>query len=173
MIFRPAEAGSQLVLASLLAATVAISHPVRLFNRISRSNQFSLVPNWRFFAPEPVTLDPHVIVRLLRHGESPTEWRGVEFIVERNAGQFVWYPEGRRKKALLDICAELGSVMNEGAHSVHRSTAYRLLLEHVRDGIPASDRAEFDSFQFAVVRTGGYQADVEPDVQVISPPIAL
>jgi len=106
-------------LATWWLVTGASHHPLRVFDRFrSFDPTGTLVPNWRFFAPEPAQHDFHILHRVLTAEGEQTPWLETSHIAPRAWVQMVWFPARRREKALVDICNELLMVMGPAGRDV-------------------------------------------------------
>ncbi|WP_329410292.1 hypothetical protein OG563_47030 [Nocardia vinacea] len=156
-------------LAAWFLATALSQHPHPMFQRLRQADPTALlIPNWRFFAPEPARSDFHVLYRLDTTG-STTAWTDIPAAAPRIWRETVWFPRRRHDKALFDICADiLDTVANHPAVAT-RTSAYTLLREHVRraittnhpDGPPCG-------FQFLIATDTGHDTGHEPDCLLIS-----
>ena len=157
--------------AGWLVVTVASNHPLPQFDRIrSYDPTGMLIPNWRFFAPEPARHDFQVLHRVLTADGQQTQWRLTSRIAPRSWRHVVWFPDRRRDKALFDIFLELLMVKEEGGHDVSRIAAYRLLRDFVEHAV----RDEHDGgalpqgFQFVVAQDAGHDEEQEPAYLLVS-----
>lgn len=110
-----------------------------------------LLPNWRFFAPEPGETDVRIVYRQSKAGSWST-W--VELNpVERSVTRFMWNPSKFDSKALTDVvCSLLESAESVVGKRLMMSWSYVLLLHRV--SMKCSDETE--KVQFAVVETDGF-----------------
>ncbi|MGW3651214.1 hypothetical protein [Streptomyces sp. NPDC000878] len=179
----PVPAGSRgavglLVLGGLavwFGATAASQYPHSSFERVrDRDRTGLLIPNWKFFAPEPAQHDFHVLHRVLTADGSQTSWAETTRIAPRAWAQVLWFPHRRREKALFDVCAELIMLMNKPGLDVTRFPVYRLL----RDFVALAVRETYDGqepprgFQFLIARHTGHDQTHEPDYVFLSPFVA-
>ncbi|BDH59119.1 hypothetical protein [Tsukamurella sp. PLM1] len=164
-------------LAGALLVTAAGQHPNRMFDRVRRADRLGiLIPNWRFFAPEPARHDFHVVHRVVAADGSVGEWRDTAPSEPRRWRHAVYFPERRRDKALSDICTEVGVRASRG--DVRDATVYRLLREFVRAQVRRDLAAWEDGdgavgLQFAVIRYGGYDDSEEPQHILVSELVPL
>jgi hypothetical protein len=157
-------------------ATAASQHPHRVFDRVRDYDPTGLlVPNWRFFAPEPAQHDFHLLYRVLSTDGEQSPWREALQIAARRWLHAVWYPDRRRDKAMFDVCTELLRSMAAPARDVTLAPAYQLLADFVESSIRAQhgDRAMPQGFQFLVARHSGHDAEHDPDYIMTSPFIPL
>lgn len=160
---------ARLVGVAVLAATAAAQHPNPQFNRVQRKDILSLLPNWRFFAPNPATHDFHLLYRTLSVTGESSRWKAVDIISGRKAHQIVWFPKRRPEKACFDVCGELLTVMDKGFPFMMRSPAYRVLTGYLRRRIQEDGNGDARGFQFTLVRAGGYETAEEPETIFVSP----
>lgn len=156
-------------------ATVAGQKLWRAEGRHSWWDRAHLVlPDWRFFAPDPGVYDHHILIRTCSAGGHLGTWQEITEVVERRPIHAVWHPEHREEKALFDVCAELfrfierhrkeGTNPQELAQRVQLSVAYLTLLNF------ASGRArEMDGtdIQFMVALSGGHDKE-SPEIVFVS-----
>jgi hypothetical protein len=157
--------------AGWLLATVSTNHPLTEFDRLRRYDRTGLlIPNWRFFAPEPARHDFHVLHRVLTADGEQTRWRLTSSIAPRAWSHVMWHAGRRREKALFDIFSELVMARDSGRRDVSRTAAYRLL----RDFVEYSVRQEYageampQGFQFVVAQDTGHDEEPEPTYLLVS-----
>ncbi|MFJ9212460.1 hypothetical protein [Streptomyces sp. NPDC102264] len=169
-LFTGPGAGWRIAGAVMLVSTVATQHPNQLFNRLQLKDTFSLLPNWRFFAPTPAMHDYHFLYRTRGTDGETSAWKGVDVIAGRKMRQIVWFPTRRPEKAIFDICSEILHVIDKGFSVIVRTSAYRTLTEYLRATIhEEEDVRRITGFQFALARATGYDASHDPEVVFVSP----
>ena len=166
--------------AAWLAGTVLSQHPDRQFDRLRECAAGRLLlPDWRFFAPEPGQHDYHVLHRVLTADDEVTPWQLTLADPRRPGHQrswkdLFWHPDLRHNKALFDVCRGLAIHINEG-RDLTQTFQYRLL----RDFVERTVRAQYLSqeppagCQFMIAQYTGYDDDHEPGYLMVSPFIAL
>jgi hypothetical protein len=161
--------------ATLLVSTLTAQHPNPLFSRLSRKDTFSMLPNWRFFAPIPATNDYHFLYRVLDADGITSPWRGLDVIENRKPWQVVWFPTRRSGKAIFDLCHEILHVIPRGLAVTARTPAYQMLTEYLRATLRAQDNSPHtvEGFQIALARATGYDTSQEPELVFISSYIPL
>jgi hypothetical protein len=77
-------------------------------------NRAKILPVYTFFSPNPGKVDSHLLYRDSKSegNTSVTEWREVITIPKRQAYSFIWNPEKRINKLVIDAVAELRSLNN-------------------------------------------------------------
>ncbi|NQX25639.1 hypothetical protein [Curtobacterium sp. VKM Ac-2852] len=115
-----------------------------------------LVPDWRFFAPRPMTTDVLLFVRSLDAFETPSEWVALTSYPERKLRQLIFFPDRRRSKALLDVTNLFLQQLEQFPDDFSQRSMYRLLAEHVRMKVQMIEPAAI-GFQFCIVRNNGYE----------------
>lgn len=157
--------------AGMLVATVAAQHPHPAFDRVRAKDVFSLIPNWKFFAPNPAVHDFHYVYRTLDPSGVTSDWHEIEMIEPRRPHHAFWFATRRPEKAVFDICtAILQQAVKTGAVAVQGNSSYEVLVAFIRQRI-RQDRGEsaVQGFQFAVVRAAGHDSTEEPETLFISP----
>ena len=159
-------------LAAWFAATAASQHPHRAFDRFRDYDPMGmLVPNWRFFAPEPAKHDFHVLHRVLTAAGEETPWRETTTITPRSWRHAFWFPDRRRDKAMFDICNELITLMSVPGVELPATAPFHLLRDLVRLKVEEEHREgpSPQGFQFLVARHTGHDEEPEPDYLLASP----
>jgi hypothetical protein len=101
--------------------------------RLKSRDLLHLIPNWRFFAPNPARRDYHLEYRTLRAGGAPGRWQRVPTIARRSIISIVWHPAKRRRKAFNTLIRRVMRAASEwGQHRAGRSIAYLTVLNHVQ-----------------------------------------
>lgn len=166
---RVAESAVATVLGGWVVATALSQHPSRTFDRLRRFDKpGTLIPNWRFFAPEPAVHDYRLLHRVRTAESEVSGWTESVTIARRTAAQSVWYPDRRRDKAVHDLCSEIIGLLSEQQTQIPSFPCYRMLRAHiekiVRDSTP-----DAVGFQWVVARTAGYDTSEEPSYLFASP----
>ncbi|MFE3329564.1 hypothetical protein [Streptomyces sp. NPDC059176] len=170
-LFTGESAGWRIAGAAMLVGTLATQHPHQMFNRLQLKDTFSVLPNWRFFAPTPAMHDYHFLYRTLSTDSTTSLWQGIDVIEGRKPWQIAWFPTRRPEKAVFDICSEILHVIDKGFGVVTRTPAYRTLTEHLRTTITAQGGTTdtVKGFQFALARATGYDKSHDPEMVFVSP----
>ncbi|MFD8086123.1 hypothetical protein ACFV4F_31005 [Kitasatospora sp. NPDC059722] len=169
-VFKGKGAAWRIAGAAMLLGTLATQHPHPAFNRLQLKDTFSLLPNWRFFAPTPAMHDYHFLYRTLGADGTTSPWEGLDVIEGRKPWQIAWFPTRRPEKAVFDICSEILHVIDKGFAVVTRTSAYRTLTEYLRATIhERGDAADVRGFQFALARATGYDRTQDPEMVFVSP----
>lgn len=152
----------------LLASLVSQS-PFRRWDHLRRLDVFHLIiPDWRFFAPNPGIDDYHVLARDLGPDGARDPWFEVGFVGERRWTQFFWFPARRYEKTVFDAANELIKICVEAedTEAASMTVPYLTLLNHVRASdrhAPAAQRT-----QFMVATSDGYAESEEPMLLYVS-----
>lgn len=165
---RALELGVAAVLGSWVAVTALSQHPNRTFDRFRRRDPLGVViPNWRFFAPDPAVHDFRVLHRWLCADGTQTAWREPTVIPGRTWRQAFWFPDRRADKALIDVCGELVTYLQMPGLDLTTTPAYRLLRSFTRSSVAAATADDPAGpprgFQFLVLRHTGHDEEPEPD----------
>ncbi|UUU25900.1 hypothetical protein [Streptomyces sp. DSM 40750] len=155
--------------AAMLVGTLAAQHPNPMFNRLQLKDTFSLLPNWRFFAPEPSMHDYHFFYRTLNNAGETSLWQAVDVIEGRRFRQIAWFPSRRSEKAVVDICSEILGLLERGFSTVVRTPGYGVIVGHLRERITGEAAGGVKGFQFALARATGYDTSTTPEMIFVSP----
>jgi hypothetical protein len=162
--------------AAWLVATGSSHHPLSQFDRFRLYDRTGmLIPNWRFFAPEPAQHDFQVVHRVLTADGEQTPWRQTTSNAPRAWQHMIWFPDRRREKAVFDVCTELVIAKGGSNRDVSQTAAYRLL----RDFVEGIVRREFTGrdlprgFQFVVAQHAGHDEQDEPRYLLVSEFLSL
>lgn len=161
------DTGVEVLLGAAVVATVLAQHPLRVFDRLRSADRTGLLlPDWRLFAPNPVTHDFHLLYRRFQ-GKAASDWEIVSRISPRRARQMVWFPERREEKAVLDICQELSHLAAQGEPDLQGAASYRILRDYLRRTV-LKQHPEAHAFQFMIVRTAGHDETEDPQCVYVS-----
>lgn len=154
-----------------LVISVLSQHPQRIFDRLRRHDPTgSLIPDWRFFAPEPAQHDFALLRRTLEEDGTETPWENVIDIQPRLWWHGFWFPERRRDKALHDLCDQVTRHMSLLGDDETKVPAYALMRgvveRHVRASIKGDRKPR--GFQFVIARSSGYDDAEEPEYIYLS-----
>jgi hypothetical protein len=158
--------------AAWFSVTLLTQHPQRVFDRIRVYDPSgALIPDWRFFAPEPGLYDFHVLYRVLTAEGQQTQWKLTCEISARSWTDFIWFPDRRKEKAIFDLCNELNVQMARRGTQLTRTPAYRMLSDHVRHIVQEEyrDQEPPQGFQFVVTRYAGFDETNDPEYLLASP----
>lgn len=118
-----------------------------------RGDVLGLIPEWRFFAPNPPQHNYELLVRYQwRHGDW-SAWQEVNFWRSRSSLNFVWNPWRRQRKAMADIVNLLILTSKRtDPGPIWLSVGYLLILKHVTSLARTSwaERVQFAIFQHDV-----------------------
>lgn len=146
-----------------LVATGLSQHPNRAFDRFRKYDRTgAVIPNWRFFAPEPAIHDYRVLHRSLGTDGVQSPWTEATSLNPRRLSQIAYFPDRRRDKAVSDICNELLGYLNTH-EDLRELPAYRLMRDFVMTSLAAQTTGVLAGFQFLVVRAAGYDDADEPE----------
>lgn len=149
-----------------LVATALSQHPSRAFDWPRRFDPAGvLIPNWRFFAPNPAVHDNRLAHRVLWADGETSEWTATHDITPRTWRDPLWCPHRRRDKAVTDMCSNLLTHLADRRYPrIEDTPAYRMMRSVVRHQVEldAGRRGRaVDGFQFLVARDTGYDVDGE------------
>jgi hypothetical protein len=134
------------------------------FARVIAFDFFSLLPNWNFFAPNPGHTDYHVVIRDKLPDGSVSEWQELDIAEPRRFLCFLWNPQKRPRKVLVDVVGSLVKSANanpEFEDVVLLSFPYLLVLNTVsRKTRPLASLQR----QFIIAETSGFHRTGLPRV---------
>jgi hypothetical protein len=132
------------ILAGWLWATAAAQSPNPRYR--ARPERWLLVPNWRFFAPNPFSKDVHLLYRDELADGTLTGWSELPLVTPRAVRQAVWYPDGRYEKTFVDAVSDLKIVMRKAPQHVRHTRPYHTLLAFITPAVfhpPDAARTQF------------------------------
>jgi hypothetical protein len=163
--------------AALFWATVASNGPHQGFDRLRNLDaRNNVLPNWRFFAPNPAIHDTHVLYRTLARDGRVTEWD-----VALEPGPRVWWnmlvhPGRRNEKAIFDVVESIiTAIAAAPLEVVEKRTPFRLLRAFVARKVraDAGDGPLPQGVQIAIVRHTGYDDEGDTEYLMVSKLLAL
>jgi hypothetical protein len=157
--------------AGWLVVTLSSNLPLRAFDRLRRYDRTAmLIPNWRFFAPEPGQHDIQVLHRVLTADGRQTPWRLTSPIAPRAWRHVMWFPDRRRDKAFFDIFTELIMIKNTSTRDISSTAAYRLLRDFVECAVRQEHAGSAipQGFQFVIAQDTGHDEEHEPRYVLVS-----
>ena len=116
--------------AAMLVVTVAGQHPFEQFSRFRAKDVLSLVPNWRFFAPNPCMHDSHFLYRTVDAAGNASPWHDGFTTETRKPQHIVWFPTRRADKGVSDACADILPTLEFGGFEA----AARFTVSRLPDG---------------------------------------
>jgi hypothetical protein len=149
-------------LAAWLVVSALNQFGLRAIQRIKRSDFFSLIPRWTFFAPNPSTTDYQLLYRdRLRDGRV-TGWRAATRQREMSLVTALWNPSKRRQKAVIDFTH---GMLRQFRRSPEHTDSLQLTLAYIALlllAASAEHEAAAESTQFAVLQTHGFHPLQDP-----------
>jgi hypothetical protein len=165
------RAAAYVGLGAWFVASCIGQHPQRAFDRVRQLDPTgTLIPDWRFFAPEPAQHDFVLLRRTLDADGTETPWESIVEIKPRTWRHAFWFPERRLDKAVHDLCDQITRQMSILGDDGTNGPSYALLRglaeRHVREA--SVGRYSPQGFQFMIARCGGYDETEEPDYIYLS-----
>lgn len=141
-------------------------HPSRSFDWARRYDPAGvLIPNWRFFAPNPATHDSRLAHRILWGDGETSEWFETHEIKDRMVRDPFWCPHRRRDKAVTDMTSNLLTHLSDRRYAqIENAPCYRAMVSIIRHLVqlhPDVTRRGVHGFQFLVARDTGYDSEGE------------
>ncbi|PXA76675.1 MULTISPECIES: DUF5819 family protein [Auritidibacter] len=127
-----------------------------------------MVPDWRFFAPNPACHEIRLVYRSQLPNGDVTNWQELTYSQKRRFTHLIWAPHRRLEKGLFDATDELVRTheSTQDFQRVKLSTAYLTLLntvthkgEHPQDSVRT---------QFMLMRATSYEPRVAPEPVLVS-----
>ncbi|TYB39240.1 hypothetical protein FXF50_08330 [Micromonospora sp. AP08] len=168
---RAAWAGACVGLGAWFVASVLTQHPQRIFDKVRRHDPTgTLLPDWRFFAPEPAQHDFVLLCRTLNADGSESAWVNVVDTSPRAWTHGFWYPARRLDKAVHDLCDQLTRQLGLLGDDGTDSPAYALMRGLVRRHVCRATAGGVSprGFQFVIARSSGYDEREEPEYVYLS-----
>lgn len=123
----------------------------------------ALIPNWRFFGPQPAMHDCHLLYRDELAGGEMTDWREVEVVEERRTSHMLWHPNRRREKVIFDVTEEMKAYARreQELRKLQVTVPYLVLLSYVTHHCEHHPQAR--GTQFLLANGPGYDEQEEAD----------
>ena len=147
-------------------------------DQIKSYDILGMVPNWTFFAPNPGTSDYHLIYREQLEDKSITAWTEIPLTSRRLTLDWLWNPQKRKNKLLMDCVSSLAQVaMNmqqlkpqpENYNQLCLTIPYLLILNLVCNNKQILITSENTLYrQFAIIKTDGYFRKTQPQILIQS-----
>lgn len=162
----------EVLLCGWWVVTLLSQHAQRMFDRFRPYDRIGLViPNWRFFAPEPAVHDFHLLFRVRDLDDEISEWADAFAVEERRWRHAIWFPARRREKAVFDVCIDLMGLGARPMEERAQAPSHRLVANAVRRMLKMQERTDVREFQFMLVLFTGYDESGAPDYRFVSAPI--
>lgn len=139
--------------------------PTRRWGWASRIDSSGMiVPDWRFFAPNPGMWDNHLLFRDELDDGTVTSWKEVNPTRNRFWVHILWYPDRRDEKALFDLVGAIAVNTIDPAFTNPRdlqvTTPYLMLLNYVSHRQRHHPHAK--ATQFLISRSAGREESEKP-----------
>ncbi|MFT5254471.1 MAG: hypothetical protein ACI87N_003543 [Flavobacteriales bacterium] len=106
----------QIIFGIWLILTVLWQFPV--FRKKTKFSSFlilnQMIPTWTFFAPNPGIFDTHLLFRDKSENNDLSEWEEICLINKRQFFHFLWNPNKRKMKLIVDAMSELKTINIQG-----------------------------------------------------------
>lgn len=158
-----------LLLGLWFAASVAQQIWPESLSRNLSNIALGLIPRWRFFAPNPVRDDTHIVFR----DQCGGTWNGWQVLTPAagpRGWRWIWHPQRYPIKAASDLANSLRLSMSRSRdcpEGVLLSSPYLGILTWV---VAQPAPADVTYRQFAVVTSRGFSGDAQLDVLFVSEP---
>jgi hypothetical protein len=138
-----------IVLCAWLAASVAAQLATRTSEFKRRLDPLNMFPDWRMFAPEPVSYDFHVLVRSIDSSGVGGAWKEIGGTRRRRPWHAIVHPTRRSDKAIFDACTTLMQIAAAAPGSDLAGTAPYIKIT----ALSAGQCDDSDCFQFLIMRS--------------------
>lgn len=125
----------------------------------------SLIPEWKFFAPNPAQGDFHLLYRDRLADGTITPWTEVRFSERASLLCALWNAGRREPKALFDAVSDLGAEARLAPAVLAGSLSFLTILNYV-SSLPRWAAAEFT--QFLILHSFGRFSNDQPVVVFLS-----
>ncbi len=103
-------------------------------NKLKSYDIFHFIPNWRFFAPNPILIDYHLEYRLMEKSDTKTNWVDPFYFPPKGVWCFLWYPLKRYRKTLNTSISKIKKINSEFGFDVAvNSNSYLNLLNYLQN----------------------------------------
>lgn len=163
--------------AAWLVSTLLSQHPENSLNRCRRLDNFAgntIIPNWRFFAPNPAVEDVHVLYRFASQDFSRhSEWKECHTISPRRLWQAFWFPKRRFEKGVFDahqsIMLGLSALGRSETEDAIQRKAIADVVAMLNNYVRTIDRGgdEWCWQQLLLVRFAGHDETAKPAYDVV------
>ena len=121
-----------LLLATWFIASVICQFRGRFSDVIRPRDVLGLLPDWRFFAPQPGTTDYYLLYRDRLADSSITQWTELPISQDRCFWNLIWNSGWRQRKALFDMMILLTvEITRSSALPIQLSLPYLLFINYV------------------------------------------
>jgi len=155
------------VLAAWIIASITAQARNSRLRKTRWNDFFNLLPNYRFFSPEPVSFDHKIVYRILRDDTAASPWIPLS-IPPRPRYCWLWNPHQRMATGVNDVVHLLfrHAQDNFWGSRLHVSLPYIVILNHlsfiVRSKYPEMIAdPEKVAVEFAITRVAGFEAGEE------------
>lgn len=166
-------------LTSWFAVSIIWQFRFKKLDRIKSLDILGLFPNWTFFAPNPGTSDYHIVYRLSNEKCITTNWQEMPLIKHRTFYNFIWNPQKKKVKLLIDCVGTLVQLVQKyhefemDEHQITQNMCtcvpYLLILNAV-NSFATKDATTFAThIQFALIESFGLQSELSPKPLLCSP----
>ncbi|QCB94981.1 hypothetical protein [Cellulomonas shaoxiangyii] len=153
------------LLGSWFLASVVKQEPTRRLKALDKLDGWGIVlPEWRFFAPNPGVHDTHLLYRDQLADGSLTPWKECFPAEQRRVSQILWHPDRRAEKVVMDAIGEIIRVLDskvlQKKEDLQVTITYLVLLNyatHGREHPPGARRT-----QFLIARSTGHEESDAP-----------
>jgi len=103
----------------------------RLKARLKSFDLFNILPNYKFFCPNPVRYDYHLYYRTQQKDNLLSEWQEIPIGKRTSILCSIWNPRKRERKVFHKAIKTLKGFKKQSSGNL-RSPAYQLLLSYIK-----------------------------------------
>ena len=143
----------------LLTVLVQFPNPIGRF--LSRHDGLLILPVWKYFAPDPVAVDYHLVFHYTASDGTEHEYNELFCGTQsRYISTWIWNPSRRIAKAEHVLLADLLAVSEQPLACLTTSLQYRIVVQYVRSQVPGTTVL----VQFMITQSLGYMDGPEPAI---------
>lgn len=125
-------------------------------SKVRNYDFLGLLPSFRFFAPRPVTRDIKIYAQAFDDNGNESNWKEL-FVGEKKWYCFLWNPQHRLKKAVIDIYSDIDE-FREAKDIWHLSYPYLILL--YASTFLFNSNSQYKNVQFMITCYAGNEEDI-------------
>jgi hypothetical protein len=134
----------------------------------ARERWGSLIPNWKFFTPNPISFDDYLHVRTVAADQTVGPWQDASPVPLREGRHAVWFPARRRDRALSNVLPNVGRAAAK--RDIMAAAAELRLLDGMAGHFVRRQAPDAVAYQFSILRCRGeYGLRTRPYISSVRP----